>query len=55
MKQVTKKDEAEVSGGLIQQSTPITWPMPTTPIFPTAPCSPVVNDPLGDGKTGTAR
>ena len=55
MKQVTKKDQAEVSGGLIQPSTTtVTWPMPT-PTFPTEPCSPVVNDPLGDGKTSIAK
>ena len=48
MKDVPKKDQPEVSGGLI--SVPV-FPEPTLPIrpYPTDPCTPVI-DPLGDRK-----
>lgn len=48
MKEVPKKDQPEVSGGLIK--VPVI-PMPTDPMptFPTEPCSPII-DPLGDGR-----
>lgn len=46
MKQVPKKEQSDVAGGVV--TVPVvpapTWPMPT---FPTEPCAPVI-DPLGD-------
>ena len=48
MKEVPKKEQPNISGGLV--NVPVvpapTWP---TPIFPTEPCAPVI-DPLGDGE-----
>ena len=47
MKEVPKKEQPNISGGLIRVPE---VPMPTLPIptFPTEPCAPVI-DPLGDG------
>jgi len=54
MKQVTKKEENEVSGGVIPTQPVIkTWPSPSGP-FPTDPCSPFP-DPLDDKANSTTR
>ena len=54
MKEVTKKEQPEVSGGLT--SVPVvpvpSWP---TPKFPIDPCTPTINDPLGDGTAATSK
>jgi len=53
MKEVPKKEQSDVSGGLI--NVPVvpapTWPSPS---FPTEPCIPVT-DPLADGGRTTTK
>ena len=54
MKQVTKKEETEVSGGAVPTQPVIkTWPSPGG-TFPTDPCNPMP-DPLGDNENSTIR
>ena len=48
MKEVPKKDQSEVSGGVINVPV-VPIPIGPVPTFPTEPCAPIIN-PLGDGR-----
>ena len=46
MKEVPKKEQAGVSGGLV--NVPVVT-VPSGPLLPPDPCTPTINDPLADG------
>jgi len=54
MKPVPKRDESQVSGGVLP-ATIVEKPWPQPAPYPMDPCSPVTNDPLGDLKTTSGR
>ena len=53
MKEVPKKDEGAVSGGVTGTGTLGDWPEPTP--YPIEPCTPTIADPLGDLKKVSGR